>query len=694
MNLEIRNCNNIDAGTISLVENKLNIKYAMNGAGKSTVARAIELQAKNDGSIAELTPFKFLNSKLDHQKPSLSGLENVASVMIFNDAYINQFAFKQDEILVNSFDIFVKTPDFESNIAKIENVIRRVKDTFRDSKAIDQVISDLGQLIDSFGKSKSGYSEAGAIAKGFGKGNKVANIPKGLESFCAYLQSSSNSKWLRWHMEGNSYTALPDNCPYCTSGTIEKKDVISRVSKEYDPKSIEHLNKILTVVESLGKYFSNDAKEKLDRITCNSKGLSKEEISYLLRIKEQAEVLLKKMMDLKGMTYFSLKDVEKVSDFVSRLKIDLSLLPELYSDSTSALVSEINSSLDHVLSQIGTLQGEVALQNELVRNTIEQNKSEINTFLRFAGYKYYVDVEFEGELYKMRLRHIDSKESVANGSQHLSYGEKNAFSLVLFMYQCLATNPDVIILDDPISSFDRNKKYAVIDMLFRGSRNLRGRTVLLMTHDLEPVIDITYTFPSKYAEFSNVMFIESKEGNLKEIPIQRSDLQTFYRICEDNMNDANEHVIKLVYLRRLFQILNDKGNPYQLLSSLLHKRNPPTRLENGIHTTLSSADVSESTNEIKKYIPTFSYDDVLANISDEDYMKNAFNSSKCNYEKLHLFRIQQGRSTGNDVVDKFINETFHIENEYIMQINPRKYEIVPTFIIDECGKILSTGAQV
>ena len=104
-----------------------------------------------------------------------------------------------------------------------------------------------------------------------------------------------------------------------------------------------------------------------------------------------------------------------------------------------------------------------------------------------------MDVEYANESYKMRLRHADFSQPVESGNQHLSYGEKNAFSLVLFMFECLSKNPDMIILDDPISSFDRNKKYAVMDMLFRGRRSLRDRTVLMMTHDLEPIIDVIYT---------------------------------------------------------------------------------------------------------------------------------------------------------------------------------------------------------
>ena len=186
MKLEISNCNNIDAGTISIEKDKLNIKYAMNGTEKSTIARAIELHLRGDGSIKELTPFKLLESGAKGQQSQIVGLDDVKTIAIFNDDYINQFAFKQGEVLANSFEIFVRTADYDKHIGAIEGIITNIKNTFRNSKEIDQVISDLTTLSESFGKSKSGYSEAGALAKGIGKGNKVANIPKGLESYTAY----------------------------------------------------------------------------------------------------------------------------------------------------------------------------------------------------------------------------------------------------------------------------------------------------------------------------------------------------------------------------------------------------------------------------------------------------------------------------------------------------------------------------
>ena len=40
----------------------------------------------------------------------------------------------------------------------------------------------------------------------------------------------------------------------------------------------------------------------------------------------------------------------------------------------------------------------------------------------------------------------------------------------------------------------------------------------------------------------------------------------------------------------------------------------------------------------------------------------------------------------NPVVKKFVNETFHVENDYLFQLNPREYDTIPQYIISECDK--------
>lgn len=54
MNIIIRNCKNIDSGTVTIEEGKLNIKYAINGTGKSTIAQVIDCVA-SDGDIGDFS---------------------------------------------------------------------------------------------------------------------------------------------------------------------------------------------------------------------------------------------------------------------------------------------------------------------------------------------------------------------------------------------------------------------------------------------------------------------------------------------------------------------------------------------------------------------------------------------------------------------------------------------------------------
>ena len=56
--------------------------------------------------------------------------------------------------------------------------------------------------------------------------------------------------------------------------------------------------------------------------------------------------------------------------------------------------------------------------------------------------------------------------------------------------------------------------------------------------------------------------------------------------------------------------------------------------------------------------------------------------------------MQESRNVSESrVINKFINETFHIENEFIMQINPCKYDIVPEYIIDECNGLINLTSE-
>lgn len=89
--IEVKNCNNLDYAAILLAPQKLNIKFAPNGIGKSTIARAMLLGAKGDENLLnELMPFKLRKENHGNKRPEVNGAETLKNIMCFNEGYVSQ----------------------------------------------------------------------------------------------------------------------------------------------------------------------------------------------------------------------------------------------------------------------------------------------------------------------------------------------------------------------------------------------------------------------------------------------------------------------------------------------------------------------------------------------------------------------------------------------------------------------------
>lgn len=693
MNISVENCNNIDNGTITLKENKLNIKYAINGTGKSTISKAIiaSIDDHKNGSkeLLKLKPFKYIDSE-DHN-PSLTGIDSITLVKVFDEEYTNKYIFLPDELVQGSFDIFIRDDEYEKGMAEINELTKTIQEMFSQDKDIDELINDFNELSSSFGKPvKSGIHGSSNISKAFKDGNKVRNVPKEVEDYKEYIQSESNIKWIKWIIDGRVYLDLSDNCPYCVTNISKRKEKIAKISEIYEPKVIEYINKIVSVFSRLNKYFSNTTSDIINGFINTVDGYTDEQVKYLLEIKGQIDNMNKKFNDAKYIGFKSLKDVDKVIELLKNQKIDIAYYSHLQARATSEKIDIVNKSIDDLLEKAGVLQGKVNLQKKHIEKVIKDNKEEINDFLRNAGFEYSVDiVEDAKKQYSIKLIHKDRiGDSVNNVRDHLSFGERNAFSIVLFMYDALKTKPDLIVLDDPISSFDKNKKYAIIDMLFRKGKSFSGKTVLMLSHDFEPIIDMVYHHRDRF-DIPAAYFMENSKGQLREKEVKKENIVTFLEICESNTKRDVNDITKLVYLRRKYEILNEKGNAYNLLSNLLHKRDAPI-IPSEANRKMTLKEIEDGTKQITDESNiAFDYNRMLKPVKDDDYLKRLYKETDCNYEKLHIYRVLlDGRSegVGSNVINKFINQAFHIENAYIYQLNPCEFQLVPQYVIDECDK--------
>ena len=107
---------------------------------------------------------------------------------------------------------------------------------------------------------------------------------------------------------------------------------------------------------------------------------------------------------------------------------------------------------------------------------------------------------------------------------------------------------------------------------------------------------------------------------------------------------------------------------------------------------MTSEEITNGCNLIRQHLPNFDYPTLFSIVSDDIQMKELYATATNNYEKLHIYRIIfEGKAVNieSNIIQKFINEAFHIENNYIYQLNPCKYQLVPQYVIDECDSFVA-----
>jgi len=100
--------------------------------------------------------------------------------------------------------------------------------------------------------------------------------------------------------------------------------------------------------------------------------------------------------------------------------------------------------------------------------------------------------------------------------------------------------------------------------------------------------------------------------------------------------------------------------------------------------------IIEGISYIKQFIVGFDYDSTLTLLTPQALLSR-YNREPSAYIKMLILRAYVNQNTdaktrlrkANDVLRKYVDETFHIENDYIYSLDVRKFNIVPeNYIID------------
>ena len=712
--LKIMNCNCISNAEISIKPNTLNIKYGLNGTGKSTISKAILYSSNRDDK--ELTKLRPYNS---HEEPNVENC-NFKKVRLFDESYVNRYLFESGSFLNNSYQVFLRDKSLDTMKENTEKLLKGLQSVFEEYNDVKELMKFLPEYMNITSFRNGSISKRGGMGellKGNGCGFDKYEELNAYKPFYEGRDFSAVSKWAKWRNDGiNQMNG--DSCPFCTHDmnidNIKKQN--KTISSVFKSSALRVANEVLVFlrtgveqgyieaksVEVMEKYIGDSTKTNELQAEMNQIGI---ETEYLRAKIEQ--IFYFKPMNI------SREQIEEIESQLDNLIIDKRQISKFYStDKIKTLVEEVDSKIKELKEKTSAIKKIFLKYQKKMEELIENRKEDINNFFMIAGFPYQFVLKSNGEnnaICYLIPNDAQEQDKIDSPETHLSWGEKNAFSLVMFMFETVSDDVDLIVLDDPITSFDKNKKFAVIKRLFDNTDfSFKNKTVLMLTHDLQPVIDYVHgKFLRKYDLHTPVYasYLINDGGNIEEQEIVQNDLKNIVELTESISKDQSVAIpVRIINLRKYIELTNPdflRDFAYDVLSNLIHGRllkNYETRIED----KNDSEVIDNGMAFVNKYIPDTKYDKLLDEISDINLLKLVENTDKYTQTIAIRFLFEKDRSGGSLLSQlkkeypnacKFVNEINHIENDYVFQLDPLRFFEIPEYYLNQlktfCSEKLS-----
>ena len=706
-NVVIKNCNNIKETSIIIEEGNLNIKFAINGTGKSTIAKAL---LKKDEDLSLLKPFG------KEEIPYVECNPNIDNVELFDSDFVNKVVFNGSNVIENAFEVFIKSDKYDEQRNNINILLHELKQKIIGNEELNKLNEQLIKLSSKINyKKEKNIIDSRGMYSSIKTDKNIFNIPKELNKYSLFLSDKEkNILWSEWKNKGKTYD-YGEICPYCAekfSGDHEKEN--EAFNSYYSKANVSNLTEFSNIIDNTKTYLNTDNFKKIEK--CIKENIPNTDKDLIFtKFMSEATYLKEKIYNITTFDSYKVEksDISNLSNILLDLKISTNDLEYFNNENLIKSIDIINSSITEMLGKISDLQKEIGKMNSLVISKMSCCKKEINSFLKLAGFNYEFDIVKDGDEKNSItvLKYVNSdneKIQVSDIEKHLSWGEKNAFALVLFMYYALSKNPNLIILDDPISSFDGNKKYAIINRLFCNKGDYEdsfyNKTVLMLTHDFEPIID--FGINHKPTKETNMWYLKNNNGIIQEQKINVSSdvLSTIKFYYNESINEDNNIISRICFLRKYLEHIstkkNSEENAYNILSAIIHGDNLRKKIDDEQYEDLSVDEIKNGEEWIKQFIKTFDSNKILRDNINNKYILDSYKTETNNYIKIQLFRVYLESSGNrnklkerNSIVLKYIDEIYHIENDYIFSLDLIKFDIIPDFIINSIDEFMSSEIE-
>ena len=242
----IKKCNCINEGQIEIVKNALNIKYGLNGIGKSTIAKAIYFDS-NDFGLDELKPYNTDVVGEIKDNP-------FKKVKCFNEQYITQYLFEGDKFFENSYKVFLQDESFEElkrasmkMLGELSNSLDRII-SYKDFLEYLNKYIEITKFSNDTIPKRGGMKE---VLNGNGSGFEKHSELNRYRNFYSNREFAAVSKWAKWRTDGIQQIH-GEGCPFCTNKMdMETIDVENNILESvFKASALKTTNEITVFLEN------------------------------------------------------------------------------------------------------------------------------------------------------------------------------------------------------------------------------------------------------------------------------------------------------------------------------------------------------------------------------------------------------------------------------------------------------------
>lgn len=715
--IELKNVGCIKEGKVTVHENQLNIKFGPNGIGKTTIIKALKFKVNGERDLK-----KVIMSFDNPVEPTCEISKDIESLAIYDKTYFDKLFTKREDLLNDTYQFAIKDENYDKEVERINASLEKVCEIAQRNEFSNliQLYNELtvksfveykknGKDVNSRNSLFSAFSSKGIVLKPLDPQSPIFEFTK-------YMSSPYRASWLKWIESYDQKWTIDDICPFCgqkfKKENFTLKENIDEIEKFGSSKEVLEHNKEQKYITDSASYCSDSSiKDSISKINSLAGKANKETFAPLQEFIDGIESEIEKINKIRGQSAVALfneflrnnKNFENVIKYIKSLKLNDEILRVIstQNDSQEDLVKILNSEID---SLIGMAESLKSILCELTKNLaakITKNEKIINDFLKIAGLPYEVNIRGESdESFKTFFKYKNDPNIIEDRLNYLSFGEANALAVIIFAIEN-KNNSSLLVLDDPVSSFDNNKRYAIFNYLFNKKNNLFfGKTILLMTHDFQTVV--AFAKNSKLKNYEKTFsYLRNTNQHLTENPFSENEIYSsllWYK--EYAKNGTNDIYSRIVAARRIFEIESGISTDiYNYLSSLIHCFSTPKHSKDGplfSNEEIEKADfeLSEMLGEKYTYNEIYSKLSIFKNLIDWYEKSNATNFAKTCITRFLVEQLNKQlpnikENIEFDVMWDFMCDSFHVETQYIYSIKDICSIDIPNYIVSLCDEIIS-----